>query len=459
VLKDKAALITLAIFLGGFAVLWLTGVTSTGHLLDNVIAGYLLAWGLYGFLSDLPRKEIRSRFVLTSLVSVFMLGAAELLGAAGLINYQALLGTQGKTWFDRPGYVRDAELGYRHEAHYREQGSFVRGNIGEALCLPANPPVEFDLRYDQHGFRNDEDMDRADVVVIGDSYVESPMLPHSVLLTTALSNTLGTPVVNLGTSGYGPEQELIVLKRYALNFRPKTIVWIFFEGNDLLQLDPEEEDRGHAQVNMGAPFDSYWMRSLTRNLLVLSKKLAQGCMPHEDYLKFRGTFQEASGKQTEMFFWENPTPLKTTDRLRLERFRLIVKEAHELCRQRGIHLVVAFAPVSYRVHHGLKNFEPATPEMRAWRPNDLPDEVALGIRAISQSIDFVDLTHSLRAAAAAGILTYLPDDTHWTAEGQRVAGQALHQQVLASIKRSAEGMNVSGSDLSEGQRGRTLQRL
>jgi hypothetical protein len=89
----------------------------------------------------------------------------------------------------------------------------------------------------------------------------------------------------------------------------------------------------------------------------------------------------------------------------------------------------------------------------------LPDEVALGIRAISQTIDFVDLTHSLRAAAAAGILTYLPDDTHWTAEGQRVAEQALHQQVLASIKRSTEGMNVSGSDLSEGQRGRTLQRL
>lgn len=388
-----------------------------------------------------------------------MLGAAELLGVAGFINYQVLLGTQGKTWFDRPGYVRDAELGYRHEAHYRERGSFVRGNIGEALCLPANPPVEFDLRYDQHGFRNDEDMDRADVVVIGDSYVESPMLPHAVLLTTALSKTLGTRVVNLGTSGYGPEQELIVLKRYALNLRPKTIVWIFFEGNDLLQLNPEDEDRGPEQVNMGAPLDSYWMRSLTRNLLVLSKKMAQGCVPHEDYLKFRGMFQEANGKQTEMFFWEKPSPLKPTDRLRLERFRLIATEAHELYRQRGIHLVVAFAPVSYRVHHGLKNFEPSTPEMRAWLPNDLPEEVAPVLRAISPTIDFVDLTHSLRVAAVAGILTYLSDDTHWTAEGQRVAGQALHQQVLASIKRSAEGMNVSGSDLSEGQWGRDLQRL
>ena len=139
-LKDKAALITVGIFLCGYAVLWLTGVTSTGHLLDDLIAGYLLAWALYAFLSDLPRKEIRARFVLMTLVSVTMLGAAELPGALGLINYQTLLGTQGRTWFDRPGYVQDPELIYRHVPHYREKGSFVRGNIGDGLCLPPHPP-------------------------------------------------------------------------------------------------------------------------------------------------------------------------------------------------------------------------------------------------------------------------------------------------------------------------------
>ena len=74
------------------------------------------------------------------------------------------------------------------------------------------------------------------------------------------------------------------------------------------------------------------MRSLTRNLLVLSKKLAQGCVPHATYLQFRGRFQEAGGKQTDMFFWEKPGPLKPTDRLRLERLRSILAEAHDLCR-------------------------------------------------------------------------------------------------------------------------------
>ncbi len=437
-LKDKAALMTLAIFACGYAVLWVTGVTSTGDLLGDLIVGYLLAWGLYALVSDLPRGEIRTRFILMTLVGSVMLGTAELLGAVGLVNYQALLGTQGRTWFDRSGYVRDAELGYRHEAYYRARGSFVRGNIGEALCLPANPPEEFDLRYDRHGFRNDEDMERAEVVVIGDSYVESPMLSHSSLLTSIVKRLSGASVANLGISGYGPEQELIVLKRYGLNLQPKVIVWTFFEGNDLLQLDPEGMESDPALSDVSVPKDDYWMRSLTRNLLVLSKRVMRGCVPNYTFLQFRGMFREQGGRQTELYFWEKPAALKPTDRLRLERLRLILAEAHEVSRQRGIRFVVAFAPVKYRVHRGLENFEPSTPEMRDWPFNDLPGDVESMVKTISPEIAFVDLTLPLRDAAAAGVLTYLPDDTHWTREGQRVAGEAIHQALLNLTSRFAK---------------------
>lgn len=430
-LKDKAALMTLAIFACGYAVLWVTSVTSTGDLLGDLIVGYLLAWGLYALVSDLPRGEIRTRFILMTLVGSAMLGMAELLGAVGLINYQTLLGTQGRTWFDRPGYVRDAELGYRHEAHYRARGSFVRGNIGEALCLPANPPEEFDLRYDRHGFRNDEDVERAEVVVVGDSYVESPMLPNASLLTSTVKRLSGASVANLGISGYGPEQELIVLKRYALNLQPKVIVWMFFEGNDLLQLDPEGTESDPSLSDVSVPTDDYWMRSLTRNLLVLSKRVMRGCVPNHTFLQYRGMFREQGGKQTELYFWEKPAALKPTDRLRLERLRSILAEAHEVSRQRGIRFVVAFAPVKYRVHRGLETFEPSTPEMRDWPFNELPSEVESMVKAMSPEIAFIDLTLPLRAAAAAGVLTYLPDDTHWTGEGQRVAGEAIHDALSA----------------------------
>ncbi|MCK6492790.1 MAG: GDSL-type esterase/lipase family protein [Nitrospira sp.] len=460
VMKDKAAIVTAAIFAAGYLLLWWTGITSLGHLLDNVVGGYLLAWGLYALLSDLPRQEIRGRFVLMTGVGVTMLAVAELGGVMGLVDYQALLGTTGRAWFERPGFIRDPELTYRRQPHYREEGLFVRGNIGEALCLPPHPSQAFDLRYDHRGFRNEEDLDRADVVVIGDSYVESPMLPTSALLTTRLEQDLQRPIANLGMSGYGPEQELIVLKRYALPMQPHTIVWVYFEGNDLLQLAPEEDEEA-ADLLPGEGWvahENYWMRSLTRNLLLLSRTVVRGCVPHRTYERYRGSFQPVQGQPTELFFWEKPAPLKPTDRLRLNRLRAILAEAYQLCREKGIRFVVTFAPVSYRVHRDLPNFSPLTPEMQQWPLNDLPDELRAMVRQVSPEIEFLDLTPGLREAAAAGVLTYIPDDTHWTAEGQRVAGVALSRRLSAMAASAGVGRNVSGHRLSNGD-GRPLQPL
>ncbi|MDP9132869.1 MAG: hypothetical protein M3M98_07035, partial [Nitrospirota bacterium] len=75
------------------------------------------------------------------------------------------------------------------------------------------------------------------------------------------------------------------------------------------------------------------------------------------------------------------------------------------------------------------------------------------LREISSDIEFVDLTRSLREAAATGVLTYLPDDTHWTADGQRVAGEALYQHVTATMVRPTPKTQVLGSELFTSRRG------
>ena len=100
--------------------------------------------------------------------------------------------------------------------------------------------------------------------------------------------------------------------------------------------------------------------------------------------------------------------------------------------------MVAFAPTSARVHHGLNNFEPSTPQMQNWVMNNLPDEFEHMLRNVSPGIEFIDLTVPLREAAAAGVLTYIPDDTHWTAEGQRVAGEAIHRKLISQNIRIAQ---------------------
>jgi hypothetical protein len=45
-----------------------------------------------------------------------------------------------------------------------------------------------------------------------------------------------TSVANLGQSGYGPQQELAVLKRYGCPPYDRNTSWVFYEGNDLLDV-------------------------------------------------------------------------------------------------------------------------------------------------------------------------------------------------------------------------------
>ena len=437
--KDRTAVLTATLFVAAYGVLWLTGVTTMRHLIDNLVAAYFLSWGLYAFLSNLPRREICARFVLASLVVVLTWGLAEMIGVIGLLDYRALFAVSDGRLQWQAGYLPDDELLYRHQPHYQQKGIFLRGNIGEALCLPPHPDRVFDLRYDHRGFRNDRDLDRADVVVVGDSYVESPMLPSSELLTQVLADLNGQTVANLGVNGYGPEQELVVLKRYALDLKPKTIVWAFFEGNDLLQVVPEDESefRADEEWRSGGWLDRLWMKSFMRNALYAARQSIQGCIPNRPAQEFRGVFRDNTGRATELFFWVLPRRLTGEDPARLEKLKAVLTEAYALCQEQGIRFMVAFVPVKHRVHVGLPNFQPSTERMRNVRISDLPQQVRELIRSISPDITYVDLTGPLRAAAGSGALTYLQDDTHWTSEGQKVAGLAIHEALEAERIRTA----------------------
>ena len=157
----------------------------------------------------------------------------ELPAFLNLIDYRRTFSISGSLLGEEPGYLPDPELVSKPESYHNVKMEFSRGNLGEVLCLPSHPAEPFELKYDKNGFRNDEDFASADIAVIGDSYVESPMLPSSMLATTRLAKLMQQTVANLGQSGYGPQQELAVLKRYALPLHPKSVVWVFYEGNDL----------------------------------------------------------------------------------------------------------------------------------------------------------------------------------------------------------------------------------
>ncbi|MES4786871.1 MAG: hypothetical protein C4294_14805, partial [Nitrospiraceae bacterium] len=200
--------ITLRTCCAAYGTLWLTGASDIRHLADDLVAAYFISWSLLFLLSKESRDELRKRFVLVTVTLVVSIGGFEALGLFGAVDYRRVFSTPIFDPWRSPTRIVDEELLWIHPPHQRLLGNYARGNIGEFLCLPPHPIQPYDLRYDQHGFRNDIDLTRAEIAVIGDSYVESPNVSSEVLMTSVLARLQGGTVANLGMAGYGPQQEL-----------------------------------------------------------------------------------------------------------------------------------------------------------------------------------------------------------------------------------------------------------
>ncbi|MGH7231803.1 MAG: alginate O-acetyltransferase AlgX-related protein, partial [Nitrospiraceae bacterium] len=252
-----------------------------------------------------------------------------------------------------------------------------------------------------------------------------PMTPTAVLMTSVLGALQNATVANVGLSGYGPRQELVALKRYALSLQPKTVVWVFYEGNDLEDVQIYDA----AIPNAGEFVQTHWERSFTRNALWAILRVAEHreCTPKTELAQHYGTALDAKGKPQQIYFMESGLPLSSNELDALNKTGTVLEEAYRLCRERGIRFVVVFAPKEYRVYEGLSNFVDASEEVKRWTVNDLPERLRAIVGNISADIDYVDLTPIFKANAEHGMPVFLPDDMHWAPQGHRMAAEALHR--------------------------------
>jgi lysophospholipase L1-like esterase len=112
------------------------------------------------------------------------------------------------------------------------------------------------FRLDEHGFNNDAGAHRSSpdlVVLVGDSFAAGAGVGREDNVATNLARRAGK-VLNLGISGNGPLAEYAILREYGLPLRPRDVVWVYFEGNDLADLGRELAspiasylDEGHSQ--------------------------------------------------------------------------------------------------------------------------------------------------------------------------------------------------------------------
>ena len=378
--------------------------------------------------SGVSPSEVGTRFLLTTSALVISWVLAEGAVLVGVVDYRSALGGYEQ---DNPlsiaGRQFDKELLWRHDPFYHYEAAY-QGNIGQAICIPPDPARIIDVSYDKNGFRNSHEIREADLVVIGDSYIEGYLTSEANLLTSILADLQGNPVANLGHAGYGPQQELAVLKRFGLPLKPKTIIWAFFEGNDFIDMEGYDN---RALFNGNAFWQDFWFRSLTRNVTALLFRPAHTCVPDDPIKEFRAEFTDAHNNTHTVFF--APTELEIPSAKTIHKAAVPIAEAAKLCREHNIRFIVAFIPEKYRVYRDLRNVSLSTDAVRQWHVSDVPDQLKQILVQLEPSIEYVDLTPALQAASEKGIATYMADDTHWTDEGNRVAAEAIDRSMRVTM--------------------------
>lgn len=97
---------------------------------------------------------------------------------------------------------------------------------------------------DEFGFRNPSGMHEpgnVDIAIVGDSFAIGSCVRDAGTIAGHLGRSFGR-VLNLGWQGSGPLIHLAVTREYATPVKPRFVVWVFFAGNDMANLEVESQN-------------------------------------------------------------------------------------------------------------------------------------------------------------------------------------------------------------------------
>lgn len=135
-------------------------------------------------------------------------------------------------------YDKPIKLAYHYVPGYKTEGLW-----DPADPRTANPGSEtrptgrsdaflYKFQTDEKGFPNDEYTwrDQYDIVIAGDSFT---IRTAPTTWMESLRDLTGMSVLTLGAPSWGPLNETEAIKQYGLDKKPKWVVVMYFEGNDL----------------------------------------------------------------------------------------------------------------------------------------------------------------------------------------------------------------------------------
>jgi hypothetical protein len=141
-----------------------------------------------------------------------------------------------------PSFYQSTAL--RWEDGIGEKEPIALGGVANARTVHCTEGLSSYVVYesDQFGFLNHPDVYAGrtlDIMVVGDSYVHGYCVEVNERIVSQLRKYVPFSA-NFGISGNGPLLELAIVREYVPYLRPRFVVWSFYEGNDLIDLDGEQ---------------------------------------------------------------------------------------------------------------------------------------------------------------------------------------------------------------------------
>jgi hypothetical protein len=392
----------------------------------------LLASGLIVLLlAFLPQRPASTRFstglCLSLLATALAVGVLELGFRAAGFDFRSLEAARRRLPpFYRKPMVPTGGAFFRRAGPEQWRGQVIRTCL-RVLRFPDEayrdePVVE--LSYDAQGFRNEDLGDAWEIAVAGDSFTELGFLPYEQLFTTALARLTGWRVRNLGVSHTGPLAQLSFLADYGSSRATRQTVIVFYEGNDLLDLDREQSALATlAQTGRYEPEEHRRQTSFLRALVEWIGRSPPLAVPTD--LANDAYWPGPSGEVPVTLETTVPSSTELADDTRAA-FDDFLSRYAAWARAHGVRPWLAYMPCKLRVLHGrVRLTEAGAAAIGHWSPTDLPSWVAE--RCAAADVEFVDLTPPL----SQGLETQrrLPFnglyDTHLNAFGADVVGRTL----------------------------------
>jgi hypothetical protein len=141
-----------------------------------------------------------------------------------------------------PSVIPRLQLGYQRKDPAAPRLIAFGGisNKLTTLCNESGQPVTYEA--DEHGFRNPKGLWQSrqlDIVALGDSFTQGYCVPTGTSFVDIVRQRYPA-TLNLGMAGEGPLLMLATLKEYARPLQPRLVLWFYFEGNDLVDLQDEQ---------------------------------------------------------------------------------------------------------------------------------------------------------------------------------------------------------------------------